>query len=116
MGGPHALGDEFRWVDGQITYGFDSSFVNYFGTEGIKQINAAMQIINSLPALSTITTNDLLNTAKYPLVAWRYNGTAQALNLRDLKSTALAYVLEGLGLAQPERFAWSNPPADIYYY
>ena len=107
MGGPHALGDEFRWVDGQITYGFDSSFVNYFGTEGIKQINAAMQIINSLPALSTITTNDLLNTAKYPLVAWRYNGTAQALNLRDLKSTALAYVLEGLGLAQPERFAWT---------
>ena len=107
LGGPHALGDEFRWVDGQITYGFDSSFVNYFGTEGIKQINAAMQIINSLPALSTITTNDLLNTAKYPLVAWRYNGTAQALNLRDLKSTALAYVLEGLGLAQPERFAWT---------
>lgn len=51
MGGPHALGDEFRWVDGQITYGFDSSFVNYFGTEGIKQINAAMGIINSLPAL-----------------------------------------------------------------
>ena len=107
IGAPHALGDEFRWIDGQITYGFDSSFVNYFGTEGIKQVNAAMQVVNNLPALSTITTNDLLNTVKYPLVAWRYNGTAQALNLRDLKSTALAYVLEGLGLGQPEHYAWT---------
>ena len=34
------------------------------------------------------------------------NGTAAALGLLDLKSYTLAFLLEEMGLANPERFVW----------
>src|SRR6266487_708950 len=44
IGGPMRLSDGYRWNVPVITYGFDPSFIGYFGTNGIAAVEAAFQI------------------------------------------------------------------------
>src|SRR5688500_15280437 len=46
LGGPKNLGEEWRWNIPEITYGFDESFINYFGTNGMNAIDAAAETFN----------------------------------------------------------------------
>src|SRR3954469_7268478 len=63
IGAPKNFGEEYRWNVPIITYGFDSSFINYFGSQGVTAIDEAFAILNSLPDLSTISQN----LDEYPL-------------------------------------------------
>ncbi len=124
IGAPKNLGEEYRWNVPVLTYAFDSSFINYFGNEGIAAVDAAFAIMNSLPDLSTLSTN----FSEFPLVdpttgssttfrdARRINLRAEADNLLDLKSMMLGVIVEELGLASPERWTWAlrarNPSAN----
>ena len=103
LGGPMVLGNEYRWETPTIVYAYDQSFLNYFGTAGIKAIDAAFKILNDLPPASK-TKADL---SDIPLDTLRQNPTADSLGLLDLKSTALHYLMEELGLTDPERFVWT---------
>src|SRR6185295_9453232 len=129
IGAPKNLGEEYRWNLPVITYGFDNSFLNYFGSNGVAAIDAAFSILNSLPPFSSLSAD----LREYPLVdatgttttfrdARRTNFRAEADNLLDLKSDALGLVVEELGLADPERWVWAlrdrkvlgNPPITNY--
>ena len=103
IGGPMGLGNEYRWETPTIVYAYDQSFLNYFGTAGIKAIEAAFKILNDLPPASK-TKADL---SDIPLDTLRQNPTAASLNLLDLKSHALEVLMEELGLASPERYVWT---------
>jgi len=115
IGEPKNLGEEYRWNQPVITYGFDNSFINYFGNEGVAAVDAAFAILNSLPDLSSISTN----LSEFPLLdpntgasttyrdARRINLRAEADGLIDLKSMTLGMVVEQLGLASPERWTWA---------
>ncbi len=102
-GGPMALGEEYRINTPNLTYSFDESFVNFFGTRGIEEIEKAMAMLNNVPSASKMSAD----LSEFPSAAPRINGRAQALRLRDLKSTAASAVLEELGVATPERFVWT---------
>jgi hypothetical protein len=98
IGGPMNLNNGYRWNTPVITYSFDASFLDYFGSNGVAAVDQAMQIINSVPpASATALTN-------YPFDSRNLNNTAQSLGWYDLKSLTLALLLEQLGLSQPERF------------
>jgi hypothetical protein len=101
IGGPVNIGEEFRWNTPFITYSYDSSFLNYFGTEGVAAIEEAIAILNALPPASQMDLNS------FPLYSWGLDSTANALQLQDLKSTALCFLLEEMGLAQSERYVWT---------
>ena len=103
IGGPMSLGEEYRWNLKVIYYGFDPSFVNYFGKKGMDEVNKAIAILNALPPMSALSSN----LAEYPTDTRRVNSTASALGLWDLKSIALAFLLEEMGLASPERYVWT---------
>jgi hypothetical protein len=103
IGGPLNLGEEYRWNIKTITYGFDESFLNYFGQDGVDAINAAVAILNNLPPVSKMTTN----LSEFPLNTRHVNYRASALNLIDLKSIALATLVEEMGLAGPEHYTWT---------
>src|ERR1700735_1077990 len=61
IGGPMIIGQGYRWNVPVITYGYDQSFLNFFGTNGVAAVEAAIQILNSLPPASRINlTNYLL--------------------------------------------------------
>lgn len=101
-GGPMDIGEDYRLTLPVITYGFDESFLTFFGTAGVTAVDNAFAILNNLPAASQI------NLANYPPGnAALVNFQAQALGIRDLKSTVLSLMVEQLGLANPVRYAWT---------
>jgi hypothetical protein len=103
IGGPMNLGEEYRWNTKTITYGFDESFLNYFGARGKAEVEKAIAILNNLPAVSRMSTN----LTEFPLDTRRFNYQASALGLLDMKSYALAFLMEELGPASPERYVWT---------
>jgi len=103
VGGPQNLGEEYRWNFKTIFIGFDPSFVNYFGAKGTQAVWEAIQILNSLPPVSKMSTN----LTEFPLNTRLVNYRASALRLLDIRSYALAAILNALGLASPERYTFT---------
>ncbi|MGZ5527291.1 MAG: hypothetical protein ACXWJB_01335 [Limisphaerales bacterium] len=95
LGGPKNLGEEWRLNTPIITYGFDFTFLDYFGSNGVKAVDAAFTVFNRLPAVSR-TSADL---SEYITEGnQRINQSAQALNLLDLKSETMFLIIEHMGL------------------
>ncbi|MCX8108646.1 MAG: hypothetical protein N3G20_07580, partial [Verrucomicrobiae bacterium] len=114
IGGPMNLHEEYRWNIPLITYGFDESFLNYFGAKGVEEVEKAIKVFNDLPPFSQI------DLSKYPLDTRRVNYRASALSLLDLKSYVMGALLEVFGLAPAERYVWTLRSRtvinDIPYY
>jgi hypothetical protein len=90
-GGPMQIGSGYRWNVPVITYGFDQSFMDFFGERGMAAVDEAIRQISAVTDadISTVPSNVL-----------RLHSTAQQNGLLDLKSFALALTLEQIGLAQ----------------
>ncbi|MGE3312949.1 MAG: hypothetical protein AB7O66_23515 [Limisphaerales bacterium] len=100
--GPVNLGEEYRWNVPILNYSFDESFINYFGQDGVDEVEKAIAIINSLPPMSQV------DLSQYPLFSQRVNRRASDLLMFDLKSYALKAILEQLGLGSPTRFVFQS--------
>lgn len=110
IGGPHNIGEGYRWNVPMVTYAYDLSFVNYFGSNGIAAVEEAIRIFNDLPPYALVTndaSNLYINGERVPTDTRRVNFVAQTLGLLDLKSVAMGMMMEELGLAEPERFTWT---------
>src|SRR5437867_7240915 len=90
IGGPMNLGEEYRWNVPVLTYAFDQSFLDYFGTNGVAAVESAISILNGLPPASQI------NPSNYPAESGGFNYNTQSQGLLDLKSATLAFMLEHL--------------------
>ncbi len=95
QGGPKNYKEGSRLNVPIITYAYDFNFVNYFGPEGIKAIDAAFAVLNKLPAVSKATANltEFIQQGNQQV-----NYTARALEMLDLKSTVLQLMIEHMGL------------------
>jgi hypothetical protein len=116
-GGPMLPGEGYRWNIPVVTYGFDDSFLTYFGTNGIAAVESAIQVLNNLPTADAMS--DTLE--EFPTYTLRHNNSAAALGLIDLKTLTLSYLLERLGVGAPERWVWSlrqffTDPANIQHF
>ena len=100
IGGPMCISNGYRWNVPVVTYGFDQSFLDYFGTNGVAAVEGAIQILNNLPPASSIVL------ANFPSETRNLNYEAQFYSLYDLKSETLSLLLEQLGLAQPTRYIY----------
>ncbi|MDB6110663.1 MAG: hypothetical protein JWR69_2413, partial [Pedosphaera sp.] len=101
VGGPMVLGEEYRWNVPIVTYGFDKSFLDYFGQPGVDAVEAAIQTINDLPPASSIALTN------YPLNTTGYNREAGAQRFFDLKSATLPMLLQQFGLTSPSANVWA---------
>jgi len=97
IGGPMCIGNGYRWNVPVVTYGFDKSFLSYFGTKGVAAVQSAIQIFNGVPPVSQIVLTN------YPFSSQQQNYVAQSQSLYDLKSVTLSLLLEQMGLAEPAR-------------
>lgn len=95
IGGPMCISNGYRWNVPVVTYGFDASFVNYFGTNGEAAVVSAINLLNSLPPASQMSPTN------FPLDITHENYSAQAQAMLDLKTETLFLLLEHLGLASP---------------
>lgn len=103
VGGPMNLGEEYRLNSPYVVYGFDPTFVEFFGQKGVDAVEAAVKILNDLPPVGEMS-EDL---SEFPLDTRRHNYQAGALQIRDLKSWTLSMLLESIGLAAPERYIYT---------
>jgi len=68
VGGPMRLGQEYRWNLPVITYGFHPRFVQHFGSNGVRAVEAAVKILNRLPPASQVQLEDFpLRTTLEPI-------------------------------------------------
>ncbi len=103
QGGPKDLGDGYRWNTRNLYYARDASFYDFFGTNGAAQIDKAFAVFNALTNVSAYSSN----LTEWPQNTSRFNQTAENLNLIDMKSTVMAWIVGSLGLAQPDRWIWT---------
>jgi hypothetical protein len=99
---PHNLGEEYRWNNPVLYYSFDQTFLDYFGSNGVAAVDAAMAVFNSLSNVDSYSSD----LHEFPLEESRVNYTASALHLFDLKSAVMELLIERLGLIDPERWTW----------
>lgn len=84
------LSNAYRWNVPVVTYGFDESFIRYFGSNGVAAVEGAIQELNELPTASGVQgSNSLLGSYPSPFQGY------------DLKSATLPLLLEQLGLGPP---------------
>ena len=106
VGGPMILSEDYRITVPVLNYGFDGTFLSFFGANGVAAVNAAMAILNAVPAASAMT-DDYLNSPAVSTEAIADNAGAKSLGILDLKSAVLSTVLGQMGLASPERWAFT---------
>jgi hypothetical protein len=92
-GGPKNFGEGSRLTTPIVTYGFDATFLDYFGSQGVAAVDSAMQVLNALPSASTANLANFLTDGNQQI-----NYTAQALEMLDLKSTVMWLMAEHMGL------------------
>ena len=102
IGAPKNLAEEYRRNTPTVYYAYDTSFVDYFGSNGIAAIDQAFAVFNSLSNVDSYS-GDL---SEWPTSSSRINFRAQALSLLDLKSETMYLLAEQLGLAQPDRYTY----------
>ncbi len=105
---PKNIGQEYRRNTPVLYYAFDENFTSFFdanntSTNGTAAVDAAFAILNNLTNVDAYSSQ----LTEFPVNSQKFNYTAQALGLRDLKSETLSILMEQLGLADPERFVWT---------
>jgi hypothetical protein len=95
IGGPMCISNGYRWNLPVVTYGFDPTFLDFFGSNGVSAVQSAINLLNSVPPSS------LIELTNYATEVIAYNYEAQFQGLLDLKSATLTLLLEHLGLAPP---------------
>ena len=50
IGGPMDINSGYRWNVPVVTYGFDKSFLDFFGTNGVAAVESAIQIRTACPS------------------------------------------------------------------
>jgi hypothetical protein len=93
LGGPKNFGEASRLTTPIITYGFDDTFLDYFGAQGVAAVDSAFALLNSLPSASSASLAKFLTEG-----AEQVNYTAQAMELLDMKSTVLWLMANHMGL------------------
>src|SRR6267143_2644727 len=101
--GPKNIGEEFRRNTPVIYYSFDQNFLDFFGSNGVAAVDEAIAILNGLTNVSQYSPD----LSEFPMEAQSFNYLAEALAMTDLKSTALHFLVEQLGLAEPDRYVWT---------
>jgi hypothetical protein len=96
---PKNIGEEYRRVTPFMYYAADQSFLDFFGQEGLTNIDAAFALMNQVTNVSSYSAD----LSEWPLTSQQINLTAGTLALTDLKSTTLGLLAEQMGLASPGR-------------
>lgn len=116
IGGPMRVNEGYRWNVPVIYYAFDQSFIHYFGLAGMNAVDQAIAVFNNLPPMSRIQSDGFsfyLGGLPVPTRTTLINQDAEQLGLLDVKSTAMHMIIEQLGLAEPERYAWALGARDV---
>jgi len=120
---PKNIGEGYRRNIPVMYYAYSAEFLDYFGTTGETNVDAAFGLLNQ--ALTNGVSSYSPDLSEVTFDPQQINYTAQSLQLYDLKSLALGFMMPELGLANPEDNVWKlhdrylppggKCPIDEYY-
>jgi len=102
----------FRWNYPQLTYAFDSTFVRYFGHNGMAAVSNAFDVLNDyfVPKDEVYTNGvssiNLITEFDGHFKTWEFNPTANLNNVTDMESMVLGLLVNHLGLGNPHRYCF----------
>jgi hypothetical protein len=99
--GPKNIGEFYRRNCPVLYYACDASFLGYFGSNGMVEIDKAFDIMNTIP------NADDIDLSAYPLKSQSINYRAKGAGLVDVKSVTLHLLMEQMGLVNPVRYTWT---------
>lgn len=108
IGGPMDINEGYRWNVPVVTYAFDQSFLDYFGSNGVAAVEQAIGVINDLPPASSIVLTN------FPFGSRSYNPLAS--DQFDLATATLSLLLEQMGLAQSPRYVFTMRRFDWNFF
>jgi len=99
---PKNLAEEYRCNAPVMYYACDTTFLEFFGMDGMDAVHKAFVALNNL----TNVDNFSKDLTEFPLQSEAINYTAQAWGLYDLKSLTLAVMMRQIGLEDAIRYTW----------
>lgn len=109
---PKNVGEEYRRNTPVMYYACDSTFLSYFGSNGMAAVSSAFDVMNKMFTNNpTGITNGLdgysSNLSEFPYTSRHINYQAQALGINDLKSYTLNILVRQMGLTDPVQYTWT---------
>lgn len=112
MGNPVPIKQFFRWNYPELTYAYDSTFVRYFGHNGMAAVSNAFRVLNDYYApedgsyTNGVSSMDLILEYDKLFRTWEFNPTANLDNVTDMQSMVLGLLVNHLGLGNPHRYCF----------
>jgi hypothetical protein len=98
------IGEGYRRNIPVSYYSFTPAFLDYFGTVGASNVDAAYGLLNN--ALTNGVSSYSQGLTEVPTDPQYINYSAQSLGIIDLKSLIVSMMMSEVGLADPEEFVW----------
>ncbi len=113
LGNPVPVKQFFRWNYPELTYAYDSTFVRYFGHNGMAAVSNAVRVLNDYFApederyTNGVSSMDLIYEYDKLFSTWEFNPTANLGNVTDMQSMVLGLLVNHLGLGNPHRYCFT---------
>ena len=112
MGWPVPIKEFYRWNWPELTYAFDSTFVRYFGHNGMQAIHNAFEVLNDYfepqdGSYSGVSSLNLVKEYDQHFASWKYNPSANVGNVYDIETMVLGLLVNHLGLGNPHRHCYT---------
>ena len=119
MGWPVPIKQFYRWNFPELWYSFDNTFVQYFGQDGMQAVHDAFEVLNDYfdpqdKSYSGVSSMDLLKEFDQHFSTWKFNPSAEAAAVYDMKTIVLGLLVNHMGLGNPHRHCYTI--RDIYGY
>jgi len=112
MGWPVPVKEFYRWNWPELSYAFDSTFIRYFGHNGMQAVQNAFEVLNDYfepqdGSYSGVSSLDLVREYDKHFSTWKYNPSANAGNVYDMETIVLGLLVNHLGLGNPHRHCYT---------
>ena len=112
MGRPTPVKEFYRWNYPELTYAFDSTFIRYFGHNGMAAVSNAFSVLNDffeptdLAYTNGVSSMNLITEFDQHFSTWEFNASANINSVTDIESITLGMLVNHLGLGNPHRYAF----------
>jgi hypothetical protein len=112
MGRPTPVKEFYRWNYPELTYAFDSTFIRYFGHNGMAAVSNAFSVLNDffeptdLAYTNGVSSMNLITEFDQHFSTWEFNPSANINSVTDIESITLGMLVNHLGLGNPHRYCF----------
>ncbi len=99
MGRPTPVKEFYRWNYPELTYAFDSTFIRYFGHNGMAAVSNAFSVLNDffepmdLAYTNGVSSLNLITEFDQHFSTWEFNPSANINSVTDIESITLGMLV-----------------------